>query len=448
MAPNIALTFCILFIIFLFIIDLKRDTHTSSALWLPFVWFIICGSRLPSQWLNLNEPSREIDYLMSGDPLDRIFYILFIFLGLVILSQRHLSISKIFKNNFWLMLLIAYAGVSILWSDFMFVSFKRWIRNVVHILMVLIIITEPSPIESLKTIIRRCAYVLIPLSITFIKYFRDIGVTYSPWGEGPLYIGATLGKNALGRLCLITGLCFSIDILINKQRFLKKKEVLINLVLLSMIGWLFIKANSATSAVSFMLGIFIFLSLKRSYFRRNIGKAVIIIIIIIITLQMSFDFYDYLVILLERDVTLTGRTELWQDLIAMTHNSLFGVGYESFWLGDRMQYLWDKKQYWWHPSEAHNGYLEIYLELGIIGIALLIAVIFSSYKKLSEAVLVDFESGRFMMTFFFIALFYNMTEAAFKGVHLMYFIFLIVIVKYPSFSKFKFSELTSHRNLP
>ena len=41
-------------------------------------------------------------------------------------------------------------------------------------------------------------------------------------------------------------------------------------------------------------------------------------------------------------------------------NPIIGFGYESFWLGDRLQYM---AEHWGITSQAHNGYLEMYLNM-------------------------------------------------------------------------------------
>jgi len=62
-------------------------------------------------------------------------------------------------------------------------------------------------------------------------------------------------------------------------------------------------------------------------------------------------------------------------------NPLFGAGFESYWLGERTAKMWAMPEFWWHPNEAHNGYLELYLNLGIIGLCIFAGVIVATYKK-------------------------------------------------------------------
>jgi O-antigen ligase len=110
-----------------------------------------------------------------------------------------------------------------------------------------------------------------------------------------------------------------------------------------------------------------------------------------------------------RDGTLTGRTELWPIVIALTDHPVLGTGFESFWLGERLQKIWDV--YWWHPNEAHNGYLEIYVTLGWVGLGLVAAVAINGYRSIAIA--------------------YNFTESAFKTLHPIWFAFLLAVVVVP-----------------
>ena len=68
---------------------------------------------------------------------------------------------------------------------------------------------------------------------------------------------------------------------------------------------------------------------------------------------------EEVVSVLDRDTTLTGRTNMWADLLKEAINPILGAGYQSFWLGPGAERIWAK--YYFHPTQAHNGYLEVYL---------------------------------------------------------------------------------------
>ena len=106
-----------------------------------------------------------------------------------------------------------------------------------------------------------------------------------------------------------------------------------------------------------------------------------------------------------------------------------GAGFESFWLGTRLEALWER--WWWHPNQAHNGYIETYLNLGAVGVFLLLGVLVSTFRKISKRMLTDFDFARLRLGFLFAIVAFNYTEAAFKGVHLVWTMFYIIALDYP-----------------
>ena len=72
-----------------------------------------------------------------------------------------------------------------------------------------------------------------------------------------------------------------------------------------------------------------------------------------------------------RDVTLTGRTVLWQAVLEQCKNHpLTGYGLGSFWGTGAALPIYAKTG--WTPTSSHNGFLECLLELGAIGLVLLL----------------------------------------------------------------------------
>ena len=132
---------------------------------------------------------------------------------------------------------------------------------------------------------------------------------------------------------------------------------------------------------------------------------------------------------LGRDATLSGRTALWNQLLGMAGNPLFGTGFESFWLGKRLEKLWS--MYWWHPNEAHNGYLEVFLNLGWIGVALIGLVMVKGYRNVISAFRRDPDVGSLGLTYFVVATTYNFTEAGFRMMDPIWIIFLTAITVVP-----------------
>src|ERR1700721_30572 len=91
---------------------------------------------------------------------------------------------------------------------------------------------------------------------------------------------------------------------------------------------------------------------------------------------------------LGRDNTLTGRTEVWAAVLPeMERHALLGYGFGSFWT-DARRLLYD-------IPTSHNGYLDILLELGALGLALFIAWLLWCARQLHRALVFDYEWASF-----------------------------------------------------
>ena len=432
--PTIALLLTVGFIIFLFRRDFREQSNVTSALWLPLIWMFITFTRALSEWLyilfgvHLGAVSLE-----EGSPLDATFYLTLIVAGMYVLNKRHVQLSKIVQNNGWLMVFLLYCLISILWSDFPFVAFKRWIKVLGHPVMVLLILTEPDPEEALIRLMKRCAYVFVLGSILFIKYYPDWGRSFDIWVGTPSNNGLAGDKNALGHDSLILGYFFfwqSLNTWRTEPSIGRRKELLLDFSFLVMIGWLMLQAHSSTSMVSLVVGSLTMgvIGLRRVN-RRLVGTYLIAGVLVWIVAEMTFGISGLVIHFLGKDPTLTTRTLLWQELLRAETNPILGTGFESFWLGDRLKALWER--HWWQPNEAHNGYLETYLNLGLVGLFLLIGLIVATFWKIRGELLTNLRFGRFRLGLLLAIVLYNWTEASFKTTSAMWFAFYIIAMDYP-----------------
>jgi exopolysaccharide production protein ExoQ len=433
MSPQIALLIYLTLLLMLFWYDRKTEEPVSRSLWIPTIWFMIISSRPVARWLAWGGSSAfEHEAVHSGSPIDRAVYTALIVLGVLVLLTRKIEYRQLIKNNKWLFILLLYCGLSTLWSDFVFIAFKRYIKSIGFVIMALIIVTDQKPLAAFEAVIRRTAYVLIPLSIILIKYFREIGVGYSPWGGGPYYHGAGGNKNILGRLCFVAGTYFAWRLL-HGTRDVPMKTKIISIVFVAMSSMLLYKSDSVTSMASLFIAISLMTCLKLNAIKRNIYNftwlAFGLLAVAVFTEYVANLSAHIITDLFDREMTLTGRTELWQDVVAIMGNPVFGTGFESFWLGDRLAILWDK--YWWKPTMAHNAYLEVYLELGIIGLLLWGGILLSKFKKSYEQLTYSYRLGALRLSFLTAFLFYNITEDGLGLMSFMWFVFLITQIDYP-----------------
>jgi exopolysaccharide production protein ExoQ len=440
MTPGIATAVFALGILGLFALNRDRDARTSPALWIPVVWLLIVGSRPVSQWLGdwglgsyvTVTPEQYLD----GSPVDRNVFLVLSVAGLIVLVGRRRQVGALLRANAPILLFFFYCALSTLWSDFPDVTFKRWFKAVGDLMMVLIVLSDHDPLAALKRLLARVGFVLLPLSILYIKYYPDLGREYiqalGPWT--PSYCGVTMSKNLLGMITLVLGLgcewCF-LQAYRHRKEIRGKGPLIAQGALLAMVIWLFWMANSATSLSCFvMAGSFLAITNLHKRGRKPAFVHFFVAAVVSLTLFALFaDSGGSLLGTVGRDATLTGRTEIWNLVLSMSGNPWFGTGFESFWLGERMHKTWNL--YRFHLNEAHNGYIEVYLTLGWIGIALLAALLVTGYRNLLAGFRRDVETGSLKFAYFIAAVIYNFTETGFRMLDPVWIFFFVAIIAVP-----------------
>ena len=438
MAPQLALLLCFCCIGWLFARDRKLRPMASWSLWIVLAWVFILGTRPISAWFGVGiQVENPQDYL-EGSPLDRNVFILLIFLGLLVLVRRRVEWGKFIDSNRWFFAFFVYGAVSVIWSDYPFVSFKRLMKELGCVVMVLIILTESKPVQAFRAVLARFTYLAVLLSVVFIKYFPETGRYYNRWTWEYAYGGITQSKNELGIILFVCGLLLIWEVMQIRAAggFRTDKQDLISrIALLSMMVWLMGKAQSSTSTVSLILGGGVLLLMRLPSARRQVeylGIYCLSIFVLTLFLYSVPGVFDSVVGIFGRDTTLTGRTDMWNDLLKEPVNPIIGTGYQSFWLGPGAERMWER--YYFRPTQAHNGYLETYLNGGLVGLCLLLALIISTGRHVKEEVLLGDPFGMLLLSFLATIVLYNLSEASFGGFNILWLI-MITAVMYDSRSE-------------
>jgi exopolysaccharide production protein ExoQ len=420
MPPSLALFLWLVLLLGLLFWDPANASRTSPALWVPVIWMFILGSRLPSQWLG-GQVGLAAQTFEEGNPLDRTISSALILLAIGTLMARSLKWSDFFGRNLALIAFLSFALMSVLWSDFPFIAFKRWFRDLGNYLVILVALSDPRPPEAIRTLLRRLFFLLIPLSVVLIKYYPEIGKSWDPWTGVAEYSGVTTGKNMLGIQCLVSGLFFFWDTVARwadrKQRQ-TKRIILVNVGLIATTLWLLEISNSATSRVCLAVGCLVIAAAHRKTVKRRPALLTALIPVgicgCLVLAALGVDISAAVADAVGRSPTLTDRTKIWSFLLDMKISPLLGTGYESFWLGPRLQWFWQHAGLG-HINEAHNGCLEVYLNLGIIGLSLLGWFLIASYRTICRRFKPFSSFGSLSLALWTILLFHSITEASFRS---------------------------------
>jgi exopolysaccharide production protein ExoQ len=116
---------------------------------------------------------------------------------------------------------------------------------------------------------------------------------------------------------------------------------------------------------------------------------------------------------LGRDSTLTGRTKLWPLLVeAIEKRPFLGYGYDIFFEGLKGESLNVVIKSGWFAPEAHNGFLELALGLGLVGLAVFLCLFVQSFSRAIKYTRFDTTPvGFWPVTFFSFILLHNITES-------------------------------------
>jgi len=115
-------------------------------------------------------------------------------------------------------------------------------------------------------------------------------------------------------------------------------------------------------------------------------------------------------------MNLTGRTEIWHTIWnEASKNLVLGKGYGGYWgvMGD----AYEKHK---RVMQSHNGYLEVLLQVGIVGLVVLIAFLLQFSRKIGKVPKSFFDWNIFAMCFLIMIILYNYTEASFIQNNLMW----------------------------
>ncbi len=441
--PTFALCICLTFITWLLVQDCRRRQVVSAAVWIPTILLLILGSRPVSLWAaggKIYAESTAIGGMgndVSGSPLDLLFFVFVIGGSLLVASSRGFKWGNLFAANRLIALFYFYFALSVCWSGDPEGSIKRIIKDFGLLFVISVIFSERDPLQAMRAVYVRCAIVLLPLSAVLIKYFPSYSRVYAINGD-ILVTGVTTQKNSLGETSLVLTLFLVWDYL--EQRGLGTKLTWRRigwdrLLLLLMAAWLLQLSQSKTALVCTILGSFLIarsgLLVSKAINRIVLAGALSLPFLLFFSQEFS-SVIAPLVQALGRNMTFTGRANIWEHITIETVNPFIGSGYWNFW-GGRGGYAIATSMNTSIPN-AHCGYVDLYLDGGIIGLILLFMLLVACGGRILKNLTQSRDSDRYQRVRYALlitAIIYNLSEAHFARKSPICFTTLLMIVEFP-----------------
>jgi len=424
-----ALLLCLIFVAWLLNREIRRRPSMSRALWIPTLMVLMLGSRPISQWISGTPRA----FTAGTSFLDEAFFACILAASFFIASARGVKWGRFLAANYPLILLYTFFALSVIWSGDPVASAKRICKDFALLFVIAVILSEKEPSEALRAVFIRSACIWFPLSIVFNHYFPVFAREFGP--EGAMMLSGVTGqKNALGEMVFIFCAillwdCLEARAALSRKSFRNQPWDQLALFLMGIV--LLIQSESKTALVSlFVCAAFIFSSGWRppKMLTRLAYYVVLSSPFLLYFTKVFGDAIQPIVEALGRDMTFTGRTNIWAHITLDTVNPIFGYGYWTFWGGPRGRAISDSIN--WTIPTAHCGYLDIYLDGGICGLLVLFIVLLVYGNRLLKFS----ANNRFQMTRLGIlagAIVYNLAESSFVRMGLLWFAVLLVIVDFP-----------------
>ncbi|MEH1843059.1 MAG: O-antigen ligase family protein [Nostoc sp.] len=283
-----------------------------------------------------------------------------------LITLRWKKVAHIFSKDKLIWLLLGVCALSSFWSLDSDTTIRRALGLAGTMLFGLYLASRYTLKEQLKL----CAYVL---GISAVMCFL-FGLLIPQYGiAGGVDTGSWRGiyaqKNILGTRFVLGGAIFFFLAMTNRE----------NLRVLWLgyfsSGLLILLSKSATSLGNFMIipvTFFIYSRVLHLKYKVMIPIVTLMTIVGIGLYTLFVSQADTILGTVGKDTTLTGRSELWPAVLDMiAKKPWLGYGYAAFWQGNSEASVIVQTVQWNAPN-AHNGFLDVLLDLGVLGISIFI----------------------------------------------------------------------------
>lgn len=339
---------------------------------------LFSGTLAPIQSLDVSVVANYVE----GNALTQALLFTVYLVSAVLLLTHPARLLRLAATAKLLPVLLLLATVSIVWSDTPDISLRRIVALLGSATFGLYLATRYPRVALLR--------VLLSVSVIAIAFSLAVCVALPAYGidETGAWQGVFDHKNHLGQFMALAAAAW----LLHAVSFRRSRIFALPLAIVS--GALVVFSKSATGIV--LLAVLL-ASLAMIWLWRLDSRVTAPIVAVILGIGVYggvkvAESPDGFLALLGKNETLTGRTELW-DLVwqAIGARPWLGYGYGGFWLG----FDGPSAPIWfavgWNPPTAHNGFLDLLLDLGVVGLAVFALTLLVNLRR--AALLVRREPG-------------------------------------------------------
>jgi exopolysaccharide production protein ExoQ len=347
----------------------------SWVLMIPLLCFASNGLLWFRAGASDNELASRFGLLATGKTgtAEAITILLFAIVPVLVFPKMK-SVIELCRKDRVFAALAAWIMVSCLWSQFPTVSLEWAPVAALNIVFAFYLYRRFSPSQQIRLLLLLgwvCLVLSIFLSLCFPKYGID-------------YTGAWRGMYPHRNLCSMTTAFLLLGALYAPATSFLFRVFRVVYVCLSV--FLILMTQSATGKITLVCLLAYFVATRLASRLHSKERAIALIVGTVIVLAfvgVGISMAREIALFLGKDPTFSGRTEIWQSIMpSIMKHPILGYGYRAFWRGYQGESANASFATHWAVTSAHNGFLEVWLTLGAVGVAL---VAYSLLRAIRDA---------------------------------------------------------------
>ncbi|HEU4550778.1 MAG TPA: O-antigen ligase family protein [Rhizomicrobium sp.] len=366
-----------------------KPAPTSLSLPPPGRWeraFIIVSLLLVTQALTplIALGGTDADALGDSNTATMLSALAIYCVAFFLLMRRPIAMVDTARDDLLLLAMFLLPVASVVWSVDKSVSFRRVVALVMTGVYCIYIARRLSPRDFLR-------YLLLALflggimSLAYTVIDPRDAIEHSAVNTGS-WKGVYGHKAILGR---IAALAVTVSVYVRPRHVW---EGPMRWATIAMFIFLSVESQSRASWLMMLggIGFMVLIAIVRNRRLSSGIKLTVAVLCGLAFVGLVVTSWDYLLADVGRDATYSGRTTLWTGAIAVAnaHHPILGAGYRAFWTATGAAGVRDYIQDWFRvPSHGHNGYLDVWLELGYAGVALFAVFLVAMIVRLTRRIL-------------------------------------------------------------
>lgn len=351
----------------------------------------------------------------EGDSFQQLMWLVVYGFGALICVRHKSLLLSAFRRSPELGFTLVLVCASMLWSVSVGLTFRRAVA-LVGTTSIALLAVQLLREGELQSILSRTFKLAMVLSVCFAVLLPEYGVMTG------LHQGAWRGifthKNIMGGWFGLVAVFFFAQALAGHR-----------------IGWIwFVVAVGlvfkSTSITALLVCTFSCAILLLSRANAHAGKLRPVLVLLTFCALLALLYgatgvYEQILSSAGRDVTLTGRTDVWTAVLPrLADRPILGYGYGAFWSGLENRLGLIEQSIGFRPAHAHNGFIDVALSIGLLGVALYAAVCVRMLWRAGGWA--ELPMSLFAKSFLIFFLIYNMTESFSLAQNSLYWILICI----------------------